>query len=468
MRAPWRSPQNGEMRSYALRVSTLLFLTSSSAIAALSTDANSALSFYRSRQSQFPSGQASRTELENKITHTELEFSYTVSWDKKNYALESDQVLRDIQTSRYVDTKSNCELLSDNRRDARPIKTLAAKVPLEILETESYWARVKEKNGKAEGWIPLHLLQAKHEDIGVYVNLIDTYLRKGPEIPSGIVTTIPRLRRVIPLAIVNGFLKINFEDQIGYADINNFVSRADFANLAYSPKGGWMTISHRNGPFLVTKTNTQAPIKDILGYVTNSHRGIVIRPSSSSGPQLLSRVEILKPTANVWASSKLEGHGNVWWKKSNLLIEDETKSATTITTDELMKREIYSIAFESKDSLRGIVSSEGVYRTENGLTWTLIPLFGTQNYPVNIHPNGNWFVGSYKSTNEGKSFDPFIRWDQIAQAIEGALHRNPKVLRLTQIEALPNSQVQIYVDTGINKIKLRSSLSSLNWSVIKN
>lgn len=467
-----------------MRVSTLLLLSppafvalstaalSTVAQAALSTDATSALSFYRSRQSVFPSGQASRTELENKITHTELELSYSVSWDHKTYALDSDQILRDIQTARYVDTKSSCELLSQNLRDARALKVLPAKATLEVLETDPYWARVKEKNGKLEGWLPLHLLQAKHEDTGVYVNLIDTYLRKGPEIPSGIVTTIPRLRRVLPLAIENGFLKIQYENKIGYADINNFVSRADFANLAYSPKGNWMTISHRNGAFLVTKAGTQVPVKDILGYVTNSHRGVVVRPSGSSGPQLLSRVEILKPTANVWASSKLEGHGEVWWKKSNLLIEDEVKSSTTITTDELMKREIYSIAFESKDSLRGIVSSEGVYRTEDGLKWTLIPLFGKQNYPVNIHPNGNWFVGSYKSVNEGKSFEPFIRWDQIAQAIESALHRNPKVLRLTQIESLPNSQVQIYVDTGVNKIKLRSSLSSfssnLNWSVIKN
>lgn len=471
------------MRSLILRVLSLLslsFLASSlagsSASAALSTDANSALSFFRSRESQFPSGQASRIELENKILHTELEFSYRVSWDNQPYVLESDQILRDIQTSHFVETKSSCELLINPFREAQALKTLAAKVSLEVLETESYWARVREKNSSAkEGWIPLHLLQTKPEDTGVYVNLIDTYLRKGPTptsgptagLPTGILTTIPRLHRILPLALENGFLKIKYANQIGYADINNFVSRADFANLAYSKKGSWMTVSHRNGTSLVTKSGQQIPLRDILGYVTNSHRGVVMRASGNTGPQLLSRVEILKSTANVWAQSKLEEHGEVWWKKSNLLIEDESKSPTTITTDELMKREIYSIAFESKDSLRGLVSSEGVYRTENGLTWTLLPFFGKQNYPVNIHPNGNWFIGSYKSVNEGKSFDPFIRWEQIAQAIESALHRNPKVLRLTQIEALPNSQVQIHVDTGVNKIKLRSSLSNLYWSVVK-
>ncbi|HEX7673858.1 MAG TPA: hypothetical protein VF412_06795 [Bdellovibrio sp.] len=455
------------MRSLFLGVSTLLLL-SPLGHAALGTDASSALSFFRSKQSLFPSGQASRTELESKMVHTEIEFSYQVNWDRKTYNLESDQILRDIQTARFVDTKTACEILADNRRDAKSVKSLSPKSTLEILETDSYWARVKEKNGKAQGWVPLHLLQARHEDTGVFVNVIDTYLRKRPEIPSGIVTTLPRLRRVIPLAIEKGFLKIQFENQIGYADINNFVSRADFANLAYSVKSNWITVNYRNGDMLVTTTGQQIPLKDILGFAPNQHRGIVIRTSRATGPQIHSRVEIIKPEANVWAISRLDGHGEVWWKKSNLLVEEEPKSATTITTDELMKREIYSLAFENKNSLRGLVSSEGVYRTEDGLTWTLIPQFGKKNYPVNIHPNGTWFVGSYKSNNEGKSFDPFIRWDQIASAIEGAYHRNSRLLRLTQIEALPNSQVQIYVDTGISKVKLRSSLEGGSWSVIKN
>ncbi|QDK37670.1 hypothetical protein DOE51_08785 [Bdellovibrio sp. NC01] len=465
MRAPRRRPQNKEMRRMLLAFSTPFIF--SSAFAALGTDANSALSFYRSRQSLFPSGQASRNELESKLLHSEIEFNFNVSWDKKTYNLESDQILRDIQVARFVDTKSSCELLSDNRRDARALKTLSAKTTLEVLETESYWARVKEKNGKVEGWLPLHLLQPRHEDSGVFVTFIDTYLRKAPEIPSGIVTTIPRMRRIVPLAIENGFLKIKFENQIGYADINNFVSRADFANLAYSAKTNWIAVSHRNGDSLVSKSGLKVPLKDVLGFVTNNHRGVVVR-AVNNGPQLRSQVEIIKPEANVWAISKLDGHGEVWWKKNNLLIEDQKSSPTTITTDELMKREIYSIAFASKDSLRGLVSSDGVYRTEDGLTWTLISFFGKQNYPVNIHPNGTWFVGSYKSVNEGKSFDPFIRWDQIAQAIEGAIHHNPRLLRLTQIDALPNSQVQIYVDTGGSKIKLRSSLSNVSWSVIKN
>lgn len=455
------------MRSLLVCISTFIAFTPPT-FAALGTDAGTALSFYRSRHSQFPSGQASRTELQNRFLQSEVEFAYQVLWDQRTFTLDSNQILRDIQTARFVDTKTSCDLLSDSRNNATILKSLPAKTTLEILDTDFYWAHVREKKSSLQGWVPLQQLKSKHEDTGVYVSLLETFVRKSPQSSASALGKLPRLYRALPLAIEKGFLKIQYQNQVGYVDINNFVSRADFANLAYSVQTSWTPISHRNGEFLVTKAGLQIPLKEVLGYVTNTHRGVIVSVTNPNGPQLRSRVEIVKPEAHVWALSKLEGHGEVWWKKSNLLIEDDVKSTTQISTDELMKREIYSIAFENKDSLRGIVSSEGVYRTEDGLTWTQIPQFGKQNYPVNIHPNGTWFVGSYKSSNSGKSFDPFIRWDLIAQAIESSLHRNTKILRLTQIDTLPNSQVQIHVDTGTSKVKLRSSLQGVSWQVIKN
>ncbi|WP_413613421.1 hypothetical protein [Bdellovibrio sp. HCB-110] len=456
------------MRSVLSLSLPLLFIVPSS-WAALATDAGSAVSFYRNKNSLFPSGQVSRTNLENKLVRSETEVAYRSTWDKKEYVMQGDQILRDIQVARFAETKTATPLLSLNRSDASAVKNLPAKASLEILVVEDFWVRVKEKDSKVEGWLPLQALQNRHDDLGIYTNIIDTYLRKDPNVASRALTTIPRLRRVIPLEITKSFLKLQYGNQIGYADITHFVSRADFASLAYHPKKSWMAVLYRNNDVIITQKGETVPLKEVLGFVTNSHRGIVIRPDSSYGPPLRARVEILKPEAHIWGISQIDGHGEVWWKKKNLLIEEiEAPSKSTVSTDSLMKREIYSIAFENKNSVRGLVSSEGVYRTEDGLTWTQISLFGKQNYPVSIHPNGTWFVGSYKSTNQGKSFEPFIRWDNIAQAIESAYHSNPKIMRLTQIEALPNSRILIHVDTGAKQVKLRSLIGDLHWDVIKN
>lgn len=436
--------------------------------AALATNADSALSFYRSKNSLFPSGQASRTKLDDKLLRTETEIAYHTSWDKKKYLLESDRLIRDIQVAKYVDTKASTPLYSLNRSDAPLVKQLKAGTSLEIIEVDDFWVRVKEKHSTTNGWVPQHVLQSRHDDAGLFSNIIDTYLRKSPNSNSPILTTLPRLRRIVPLEISKSFLKVRYEGLIGYADITHFVSRADFATLAYHPKKNWMTVLYRNNDTLISQKGQTAPLSEVLGYVTSPQRGIIVRAEDSYGPPLRARVEIIKPEANIWGISQLEDHGQVWWKKKNLLLSETSFSTSTVSTDSLLKRDVYAIAFEGKNSVRGLVSSEGIYRTEDGLTWTLIPQFGKQNYPVSIHPNGTWFVGPYKSMNKGKSFEPFIRWDNIAKAIESAYQSNPKIMKLTRIEALPNSRVQIQIDTGLQKIKLRSLIGDFHWDVVKN
>ncbi|MGZ3770131.1 MAG: SH3 domain-containing protein [Bdellovibrio sp.] len=454
------------MRSVLALFSNLIFC--SNAYAALTAESLAAVSFFRDKTSLFPSGQASRNTLEETLLRSETEFLYFSSWDKKQFFLEGHQLLRDIQVSRFVETKVECKLLSLNRSYAPPVKTVTAQTQLEIVAVDGFWVRVKELKSGQQGWITLPYLQTRHDDLGFFVNIMDTYLRKEPNIKSQILTTLPRLTRVLPLEINKNYLKIQYEKITGYVDLTDFVSKADYANLAYHPKKNWMSISYRNNDQLINSLGESIPLKEILGYATNSHRGIVVRADSSYGPPLRSRVEIIKPEAYDWGISSLEGHGEVWWKKKNLLLENLDKPLhDAISTDDLMKREIYSISFANKNSIKGIVSSEGIYRTEDGTTWNYISQFGKKNYPVHINTNGDWFVGPYKSKDEGKTFEPFIRWDQIAQVIESAYHQNLKILRLTKIESLPNSQIQIHVDTGHGKIKLRNSLVQTSWSVIR-
>ncbi|MGE5085636.1 MAG: hypothetical protein ACM3MG_05000, partial [Bacillota bacterium] len=145
------------MRSLLSLVLPIL-LISPPTLAALATDANSALLFYRNKESSFPSGQASRTILESKLLRTQSDPYFGVRWDNKIYDLQSNQILRDIQVARIVDTKSACQLLSLNRADASVVKTLADKTTVEIIDTDDAWARVKTSD-QIQGWIPLTALQ---------------------------------------------------------------------------------------------------------------------------------------------------------------------------------------------------------------------------------------------------------------------------------------------------------------------
>lgn len=454
------------MRSVASLCIPLIFFSSFSH-GALSTDAGKALSFFRSPDSIFPSGQLNRSILDTRLIRSEMRINFKVSWDKKTYTLPGKSVLRDIQIAEYVESKSAATLLSYNQSDASPVKSISPGARLRIITADSYWARVEDAT-KTQGWVPLHLLQTRREDPGVFVNLIATPLRLKAASSSRPLITIPRLERVRAMGFEKGFVKVQYSGYTGYADINHFASKGDFANLAYHLEKHWVAVTHRDNEYLVTLKGERLPLSEIKAFVTNTHRGIISEVTEDLGPQIRSQVEIVKPEAHVWGISRLDGHGEVWWQKSDLIFDEKPSDASTITTDELMKKEIYSIAFEGKNSLRGLVSAEGVYRTEDGLTWTLIPQFSKGNYPVSIHPRGAWFIGSYQSNNKGQSFEPFIRWEQVAEAIEDAYHRNPKILKITQIESLPDSKIQIFIDTGLHRVKLRSSLADMRWQVVKN
>lgn len=444
---------------------SFLLLILASASAAIPQPSAPALPFYRSASSLFPSGQASRTQLEEKLLRSEYEIQYKAGWNKREFHLKGESFLREIQVARMVQTRTAAEILSEKRSNAKAVDALTVGTTLEILECDAYWALVLNPKRKTQGYLPLHLLQAKNEDAGVMVNLVDTFLR--PEPRHGLITTVPRLSRLIPLAFRGSWVLVRYQNFKGYVDLNHFVSRADFARMVFHDKKKWTLVTHRENNFLITEKKEKLALDHILGFVTTTNRGIVSASGDDTQPPLQAHIEIIKPEAHIWGISRLEGHGEVWWQKADLLEESKPLAGDEITSDQLLKRKIYSISFESKKSLRGIVSADGIYRSEDGKIWKKVPQFGEQNLPVSIHPQGNWYVGSYKSTDRGSTFEPFIRWDVLAQTIENSIHRVPKTLRLTKLESLPH-QIQIQIDTGTQQLEFRSSLSdSTNWKLVR-
>lgn len=441
--------------------------------AALSTDAASAITFYRNKNSMFASGQTSRDTLESQLLKIEEEAAYRVRWDQKTYTLRAENLIRDIEVALLVDLKSSQKLYSDPEIEKADGPLILANTQLTIHEVQDFWARVSKDGKKSLGWIALEQLKTRHNDKGVYVNFIETALREKPHSGSHRLALIESRNRFIPLGIEGSFIKLQYGKQIGYAEMSHFVSRADFATLAYHPKKNWVAVLHRNNGAVITQKGETLAVEDITGYVTSSTKAVMASADTSLNysPPARAHVEIEEIRAFTWALSRLKEHGDVWWKKSDLAEAQRTmaaKNSDTLTTEELLKKEIFSIAFESKDSLRGLVSCEGIYRSEDGKTWKKIPQFGKQNYPVSIHPNGTWFVGSFKSADYGRTYSPFIRWDRIAKAIENSkVITHPRYLKITEIKPMPHSRVQISVDTGIKKVQLESIIGDINWSVVR-
>lgn len=448
---------------WILRSLSLALFVSSTTWAAVPT-LPAATAFYRSPQSVFTSGQTARSNLERKRVRTEYELSHQVKWDGKVYVLKADDLLRDLHCLGTATLKENSRLLDDRRSDAKTAGELPAGTEVTILQVRAHWARVKHQD--REGWLPAHRLVARNEDAGVFVALIDTFLRDKPSNRSPIRTTLPRRTRLTAEEFTaDGWIRVTVNGRQGYVDSHHLAGRADFAVWAWKKAGAWVLVSHREGTVVKGKNGETIPLADIIAYSPNAAKGIVTQIESAVLPPLRSHVEIVKTEATVWAVSDLDGHGEVWWKQNSLVMDDQKHDGEWLTTEQLLRRNVFSYALTGTAKIQGLVSADGVWKTVDGRRWTRLPDFGTQNLPVAIHPEAGWFVGSFRSPDQGKTFEPFIRWDALTRTIEENLRRPPRYVKLQKVEPLPSSRVQILVDTGVRRLSLRAHLLGNVWQI---
>jgi hypothetical protein len=428
--------------------------------------ANSVVSFYRSQQSLFPSGQASRGDLEKAVVRRELEPWFRVSWNKKEYEIPGEILIKDVQTTQTLIAKERIEVLKSPQSASLRAFTLKEKSVVVVLKTDAFWAEVLEPASKQKGWAPLHFFTAPVEDKGVYVTLIDSFLQKTAAGSADVITTIPRGVRLTALDVEKNFLKVRYKDLQGFVDMSNLAGRGDFAMWAYHRNKGWLGVSHRENGYLITVDKQKISLRDFIAFAPYQERGVVSQKISDEGPSIRSRVEIVSKKAHRWTLSQFEGHGQVWWR-SEELGPNAGPEASQITSDELMKRQVYSVSFASSKSMKGLASANGVFRTDDGKTWSEIPQFAGQNFAVSILPDGGWYVGSFRSFDEGKTFEAYIKWDKLAEQIQSSIHKMPHHLRITQIEPVSHSRIRISVDTGVQKIQMQAHVLSQEWTLVK-
>lgn len=387
-----------------------------------------------------------------------------VRWTHREGRPRFDEGLMDLFCASRVRLKENIVLLKSPRGDAKSGASLSPGDEVQVLERSSGWIKIKHLQ-KGEGWTLWNRLESLNDDIGVYVPLIPTELREKASTQSPTILKVPLEARLIAKAYhSSGWVRVDYEGRSGYIDMQHLVGRADFAQWAWQRKNGWFLVAHRNGSSLIGQDGRKVPLSQILGFAPNDQRWIVSKADHESGIPLRAHAEIIRIETTLWGVSQLPGHGVVWWKKDHLAqLKTTPQEQETLTTEEFLKRPIFSYDVEEKSSLQGLASSQGVWRTLDGRTWTRIPQFGNQDLPVAIHPKGVWLVGTYRSVDRGLSFENSIRWDQLARSVENKLKQTPKKITLQKLSVLPNSDIQILLDTGRETISLRSQLESSHW-----
>lgn len=426
-----------------------------------------AIPFYRHPEAAFSSGQASLGDLEKTLVRIEFKPNYHVEWNKKKLQIKGDDILRDIQLANTLNTKKNALLRSEPKSNASFIKGLPENTKLEVLKTDAYWAEVYVPQLRLRGWIPLSQTSISHEDFGVFIPVIDTFLRSRAEQNSQIITTIPSGVRLKPIYYNKNWIQVSYKGQQGYIDTNHGLNRGNFAKWVFHrARKSWLPVSRYSNGEVVTLDQKKYSLPEFSAFNPDPDLAIFINALENEGPQKLSRAKIIQSDSDLWAISQVDGHGEVWWRKQTIFSENITEKESFISTADILKKKIFSIAMSNLDPHQGLISAEGIFATQDGQNWFQIKQFGTKDTPVAIHKNGDWFVGDYRSSNQGKSFEPYIRWDWVAMTIENATLKSPKYLKLSKIMPLDHSRVEIQVDTGYKKLTLQSHIKGTSlWKL---
>lgn len=436
-----------------------MFLTVPGAWAALPGTAQTALPFYRFQQSHFPSGQERIDVLKRTAKAEDFKIVYHSLWNKKNYLLEGFALYKDLHLSKKAETRRSSTLYSQKSLSSRPIRILKEKVALQILAIDEFWALVKTTEGLA-AYIPISQLQTLHEDRGVFVAIYPAQLRMKPSESSSSIMQIEPGEKFEALSFEKDYIRVRKNSQTGYLSLNYLVSKFDLSHWIYTHKTKWIPVKYRQGSAMITKDQQKIPLQDVVSLVTRPNIGVIAREHPGY-PPLRTLVDIVKTEVFQWNQSLLPGHGLVWWK--DFIFEPIDRMAqfrSQVDLDELLKRELFSVAFESPNSLRGLVSSQGIFHSPDGKTWTQLQQFGKSNHPVAIHPEGPWFVGTQISYDQGKSFETFLNTQHLSRKIP----LSSRQAKISKVEPLANYRVQIHVDVGGKTQILKAKIGKWDWN----
>lgn len=407
----------------------LIFLFSAS----IALGADPGVYFYRTPQSLFASGQTSIATLTKKLSGNEFLFHYLIEQNHRRQWVAAEVVARDLELSSRVTYQNREYNLTDLR---------------------GYWALIESPSQNRRDWAPLLDLRPCENDRGLAMTLIPTSLRVGPSWSSEMILTLPARTRLEILEIQDSWLRVRFDSsQIGFVDLNNVLLKADFASAVRDGKGLWQKVTYRESSWLHLENKKMISLNDVRAWRTDSSQATVVKIDDEKSLLLRQNVKIIKTEAQIWGVSELKEHGRVYWKRNDIRAGPAADNLI-LSKEDLLKREVFSVAWDEKNPRVGLVSSHGIFSTlDSGETWSFVESFKNENHPVSIAPDGTWFVGFHRSRDRGHTFTNYVRTDFLTKLIESQSLRAPRILKLAGIE-FKNSRLQLRLDTGVKHVLL--------------
>lgn len=396
--------------------------------------------FFKSATSLFPSGSTTLEKLKKHLVKSEKgSINKYYKWNKIYFDEDELRPLFATHLSKYV---------IDNITNQR-LKVISASTKTLTVFNEKYNTSQKVSVASVHG---------DAYDIGLAMVLKDAYIKTKAEDKAAILTTIPLGTAIAVEKFDGSFALIRYQNYRGYVSLSEIITKFDFASFVFG-RGEWHPVKKRVFDQVVTKANKKIPMNEVTGLITPPQTGIIA--SSSQKIPLWSRVQTTKTNVANWQLSRLKEHGLVWWKPNKEFEQ------VYYSLDEILAKDISFVSFHPFNPYKGIVSADGIYLTQNGTHWKKLAQFESYDGPVLYLTDQLLFIGNFRSTDGGQTFENYIQIDKLASAIEFQYGFTPKKMQVRKIDSTTPTKIKIEIDTGIRKIKLESPIFSQNWQAVR-
>ncbi len=348
----------------------------------------------------------------------------------------------------------------------RSPESLFASGQRDVLELEKARVQRQVKNlilvekDQRRFWIKdSDLVTGEQLSAGFGLVLISAPLRQEPNFKSNSILHLPGRTQVKILSIQNEFAEISFQSPAlvhGFIDINQMASVYDFINQVQS-KGVWSKVQYKSGPYLILQNNYRVPLSEVQEFKIHKDLAMVVESQDEKKMgqilNLRSLVRLVRSEISEWKVSWLKGHGEVYWKLAKGA--DTIGTATeNLTSEEILKKEIFSLSFQPDNPKFGILSSHGIYITQDGKNWRRFSEFKNQNFPVFVSNKYEIYVGHFWSQDLGKTFKPFFKFSQLLEHFQ---KRSISWTRNLKIEALDKKKeiLKLKVSTGTQTLDVQ-------------
>jgi SH3-like domain-containing protein len=373
--------------------------------------------------SRFATGNQARSKLEPRTHKSNYQRWFRVitkdkqsGWIAEDHALTALKLVEQATLTETVPSRTSTDLESSVGRGLIPAKT-----PVLILEVQGSMARVQPLTELElpQAWVPTDKLKPNFatniaQRAFVYQT---TPLHIDANSRARILAKVEEGTYVQVVRIEGSWIEIRSGRYQGYVAKSDVWTAGDLGE---------------NG---VRAAVSLAPLrKEPLPYAD------LIRSLSYSATLTAVKSSVLK-----WGLASTREQGEVWWPMTDSVdmrgevasleqMKPTSEATEKISTEKLFQRKMYDMATSRAIPTLKFASADGIFRTTDGASWTRIPLFRDQNYPIAVAKNGSIFIGPYVSYDHGETFQQWIKWDSLVSSLEARADVSAQNLKIVEIK----------------------------------